>query len=1789
MKIYTIVFLGFLLLVMTNLASLAQCVAPSTFSANNTCGNPTAPVTIGASNNVNCPQSVAHRWYTSETGSNYISGTIVSVGTCAVFQTQVQATVTTTYWVSLVINGCESPRSKVTATISNNNTPSLKLSPAVSYNGSEFSGAIVCTSGGIGNVTLKASAGLYENSNVLSSVYEWYDSPSGGNLLHTGSTYNATVEQSATVNGVKTFYVGGTLKNEIGCGFSINPRQAISVKLVDYQDWTNRLTTFTPLQEFTDVNTVKSTTASKAITNIDYYDGLGRPLQHVIKQGSPTLKDIIRPVFYDDFGRESRSYLPFTSASATDGSYRPKVIAESGSYTDIATNFYNNPSDDIADDSKPYSTSIFEASPLNRIRKQGAPGLNWQPTPGVMQYANYNQSFGYAGFLVTPSGGGGSVSLQINNNVLTVTFSAGFSSSKLKKGYIQFIQSNSFIHDIDLGLIAMGNYRASIKGGYIFIESTSTTDAFVTGFGMTNYGANTTFIIDLVGIDRSVKQEYKLNKVNEVLNWDYNEQTKLIEAGAASAPNYFPANKVFVTKIFDEHNKLSIEYKDNEGRILLKRTQIGASATTINDVNFASTYYIYDDFGSLICVLPPEATTRLNSEYFHFEANNTSKESFLKLWAFQYRYDSKRRLIEKSVPGVEPVFMVYDNRNRLVLSQDGNQRALTSKEWTFTKYDRLNRPVSTGKYINNADRETMQISVNNYYSNLTADRAWFETYVAGASGNVLGYNNASFPQVTDNASYYSVIFYDTYDAFNSPSAYVYQKQALTAHPASYFLKVKGLVVAQLLKNLTTGGWMRSVNYYDSKYRLIQNISDHQKGIVRLSNSYDFNGSVIHSSRRYTVDNVDTDITESFTYDHMKRSLVKKHKVNKGQEVVLSANYYNELGQLVNKGIHATDYPPIDNEIGDAGVVHNSVIERSAYNSAEKALVATNSIRLTNGFHAPAGSVFSARIGFTQQEAADAIKPEFNQVVDFRYNIQGWLTRMNNADVSILADGNAKRDYFGMEMTYENAINGISTIPTYNGNLSAIQWSQGYGAAIKKQAYTFQYDNMNRLQQATHYEQATGIWQNNNQAFSESQTFDLNGNIKTLIRKGVNGSNLDNLAYGYTGNKLDYVHDSHDANAGFINGSTGNDDYNYDSNGNLIRDKNKGLMLDGTITYNHLNFVKEVVKGTERIVYMYNASGKKMAQELFAGSTLVKRTDYIGELVLENGAIAFIHHAEGRYVPASDEYQYHLKDHLGNVRLTFTTKESVETTTATLETSQTNSEQGNFLKYNDIRKVNSPLFDHTNTGSTQYAMRLSGSPQETYGLAYSLAVMPGDVISAEVFAKYVDLSQPDVSTALENFIGAIVGGAAASGTVIDGGSYGSPAAATMSYGTLLNKTQEGVGAPKAYLNWIVFDKNFVPIASKSGFDRISTAARETGSLAPEGIAHERLFTPAIEITEPGYIYIYLSNEQAGTEVYFDDFRVTNGTSPIISMSDYYPFGYAFNAHSRENSLEQKHTFNGIEEQTDLGLNWLQTPFRSYDATSGRFLQVDPLAHMLSGISQYHFGFNNPTRYVDPLGLMGQETVGADGFTISEWMAQSRPGGPTVFDVVFRKDRNPEDKRSNNPTITVDGEEITDEDDEVFRIQTGNEIHVYYAGYFSGEGENDRSGDNSDTKKKNLWFTSLEKATGVFALATTIAENGARPMYTGPKTWAAMVKGSGSTAAKMSRRLGFVGIGFTVADGLANGWENHHNADVAIGTALIIGSFIPGVNVVLGIGAAAYFIADTVVLFGTKKSITEHVFD
>ena len=95
----------------------------------------------------------------------------------------------------------------------------------------------------------------------------------------------------------------------------------------------------------------------------------------------------------------------------------------------------------------------------------------------------------------------------------------------------------------------------------------------------------------------------------------------------------------------------------------------------------------------------------------------------------------------------------------------------------------------------------------------------------------------------------------------------------------------------------------------------------------------------------------------------------------------------------------------------------------------------------------------------------------------------------------------------------------------------------------------------------------------------------------------------------------------------------------------------------------------------------------------------KHTDYCGEFIYENDTLKFINHEEGRVVMTADtsEYQYHLKDHLGNVRMTFTSQITTQQYSAGFEVANQAAEATNFLNYPSGSQIN-PMAGNANSGT-----------------------------------------------------------------------------------------------------------------------------------------------------------------------------------------------------------------------------------------------------------------------------------------------------------------------------------------------------------------------------------------------------------------------------------------------------------------------------------------------------------
>ena len=91
--------------------------------------------------------------------------------------------------------------------------------------------------------------------------------------------------------------------------------------------------------------------------------------------------------------------------------------------------------------------------------------------------------------------------------------------------------------------------------------------------------------------------------------------------------------------------------------------------------------------------------------------------------------------------------------------------------------------------------------------------------------------------------------------------------------------------------------------------------------------------------------------------------------------------------------------------------------------------------------------------------------------------------------------------------------------------------------------------------------------------------------------------------------------------------------------------------------------------------------------------------------------------------------------------------------------------------------------------------------------------------------------------------------------------------------------------------------------------------------------------------------------------------------ILQETHYYPFGMAFNGawYADNTASKNKYLYNGKELNEDFGLNMSDYGARWYDASIGRWWNVDPLAAAIASNNPYNYVLNNPLSFIDPDGM------------------------------------------------------------------------------------------------------------------------------------------------------------------------------------------------------------------------------
>lgn len=1220
-----------------------------------------------------------------------------------------------------------------------------------------------------------------------------------------------------------------------------------------------------------------------------YFDGFGRTIQSVVKQGSlkqstapldpnniTNYQDLVSHISYDGLGRADKGYLPYAT-STNLGFFKTNAATEQQSFTNLK---YGEPINSIYT----YSQTTYDGSPLNRAINAKLPGA------------------------------------ALNNDP-----------------------------------------------SYLGISS-----------------------------------DYDFNKLTDNIRiWEIGYNT----VDVPTSPGAYPDNTLTKSITKDEKNKLIVQYIDLSGNTILKRVQEANVVTDNSYTGWLNTYYVYDDFGRLRYTITPKAVANMVGSW---NVDTDTKKGL----CFYQEYDKRGRISVKHSPDGGEVWLVYDNRDRLVFSQDENQRNRTNgspskpNQWSFSLYDENDRPLATGLINDIRNRTQMQ----DFVDGLTPANQSVEIYT-GLWETITAYNTVA-GKISGSGSYYcqpctasytnSVSYYDDYLkrpltqkqlTFNQ-SDFTPTTNANVEQPVVSFSRIRGAATVSKIRVLddkydngiiTDERFLISTSYYDDKGRVIQSHVDNIKGGVDVSAvQYDFSGKVLSTRGKHNMPgNAFNDllVLTKTDYDLLGRGTTLWKLYTKSSADISNLNKYKKLSEL------AVD------EFGRAK---------------------------------------TKKIGDNPSAPGSPM-----EIQDFTYNIQGWLTGMNK-DYALAAGSSndqwAKR--FGYYLGYENG-DGKFTDKQYNGSITGAIWRSQGDNALRK--YDYVYDNINRFKAANFTQKdnpTTANWSASQVDLSTSiSSYDANGNIKGMIQKGiVPGTNggviIDNLQYNYytngndKSNKLqsvtDYADAAYSGKQGDFKDYGSTTDYDYDLNGNLKYDKNKNIIdaasnqtdpnPNAGIISNFLDLPQTItIKDKSKTEYTYDAAGNKLSKkitQLTVGAPPPVTTWYLGGFVYEEKSnvsdLQYILNEEGKLrimenqsgIPIGGAgailvsitgnvdfslgskwgaWDYYIKDNLSNTRMVLTEEQHLQIMKCKMDAPppatplqlEEEREFGNTAPNNEV--INTRV-DKNNTpwtsNSTTHVSKLLNLGNTSVGPNAMLKVMAGDNITASVKYFYQLNGAAQNTGIINNIVNSLLGVLGGSGYtgagIKDNISTTIPTLATGNIYSFISDHQTGNPnntVPHAYLNIIFFDEQFRYVPECSGAKMVDpiTSGNSIASAFP-------LQTIA---SKNGYVYIYLSNETQNIAVYFDDLQINYTRGPIVEDNAYYPFGLKIQGISAKAAGKPKarQGYQGDYNEQDEETGYNEFALRFYDPQIGRWLQIDPYNEFTSG----YIGMgDNPINFVDPDG-------------------------------------------------------------------------------------------------------------------------------------------------------------------------------------------------------------------------------
>lgn len=1041
------------------------------------------------------------------------------------------------------------------------------------------------------------------------------------------------------------------------------------------QNYVRQIGYQTPLDE-SQVDAINADNSSvdndKKIETIVYYDGLGRPKQNVAVRAGGNREDLVTPIEYDALGRQPKDWLPLPELG-NDGEFIPIVTTQVLGYY-----YYAFPESLHPYTNNPYSEKRFEDSPLNRVLEQGAPGEDWRINPEVD--TDHTIKFGYEfnsgsevwNFSVNYENGPDAPEPELNGTYTVNTLSRSVTKDE-----------NWQPADGSTGMVL----EFSDKQGRTLLKRQTAKDA-----NNQSYNVDTYYIYDDYG-----NLVYVLSP----------EGTAQIVSNSALVPGYESIlDKLCYQYRYDGRNRLVWKKIPGKGAEKIRYDSLDRPVLT-QDANLAlSNQWLFTKYDALNRVVytgiysPPLGfdveqdflqhtagavsenrtilpTTIGGKQFYYSNLAYPTALAYMEVLTINY-YDD---YVDYTVAGglsLTPPTDVLGTKTTQDLSVTTTTQGLPTVSWVKTLDS--GTPGTWTTTVTTYDSRGRALQMDSYNQYLQT-RDWNRSKLDPISGRVLEAHASHSKTGQPTRAVHDYFAYDHMGRLLS------QKQKIDASPLQLIAENEYDELGRLVvKNV--GGETEFDGY--TQLTLAEATFDGTLTKTGGDNLWDSGGK----TKGKVVGNGGLTFIVPQEDKLLRAGLLRTTTTNDNWTTGYDYGIYfintdanedglKEMKAIVNGSEWATIYE------------YNEGDTFSITRTGTTVTFKRGSVVFLTVPDQPTAAGLVGKVSFkspgTQVTGLALFGGNIDkklQSVDYDYNLRGWLTDINDIEAPAMGTiGNV--DLFSFRINYNTLEGNATNAPLYNGNIAQTLWKT-VNTDTQVRGYGYTYDDLNRITKAKSYKGTNlGAMAVVIDHDVDNIGFDRNGNILTLKRMGANESTVpafgiwDNLTYTYVGNKLMKVVDNPSPNThkiyGFKDGTNTGDDYLYDENGNMVVDNNKGIK---SIRYNHLN-LPTVVRFevgntlTNSISYIYDATGNKLTKITNVNNAAVT-TQYDGGYVYSDmgstgvPTLQFLSNPEGYVKPVSGtfesvdgfdkegdtptsssyKYVFQYKDHLGNVRLSY---------------------------------------------------------------------------------------------------------------------------------------------------------------------------------------------------------------------------------------------------------------------------------------------------------------------------------------------------------------------------------------------------------------------------------------------------------------------------------------------------------------------------------------------------------